>query len=242
MLLTHIHLDHAGATGTIVRAHPHIRVLVHERGAPHMADPTKLLAQRDAAVRRPHGSAVGRVRAGAREEPDGRLRAASGSRRAAGRSRSPTRRAMRRITSATSIASSGVAFVGDTGRRLHRRRLRAAADAAARHRHRGVAGQRRAHRGLVAGDAVPDALRAGRHRPAASADAAARTSTTMAALVRASLGRAGHRRGAEPTGSRTTAARAAPADDRGAARVLPRRGAARAAVARAGAVLAEDGS
>jgi glyoxylase-like metal-dependent hydrolase (beta-lactamase superfamily II) len=44
LLLTHIHLDHAGATGTIVRRHPNIRVLVHERGAPHMADPAKLLA------------------------------------------------------------------------------------------------------------------------------------------------------------------------------------------------------
>ena len=43
ILLTHIHLDHAGATGTIVRAHPHITVLVHERGAGHMADPQKLI-------------------------------------------------------------------------------------------------------------------------------------------------------------------------------------------------------
>jgi glyoxylase-like metal-dependent hydrolase (beta-lactamase superfamily II) len=43
ILLTHIHLDHAGATGTIVREHPHIKVLVHERGAKHMADPSRLL-------------------------------------------------------------------------------------------------------------------------------------------------------------------------------------------------------
>jgi glyoxylase-like metal-dependent hydrolase (beta-lactamase superfamily II) len=43
LLLTHIHLDHAGATGTIVRAHPHIKVFVHERGAVHMADPQKLI-------------------------------------------------------------------------------------------------------------------------------------------------------------------------------------------------------
>jgi glyoxylase-like metal-dependent hydrolase (beta-lactamase superfamily II) len=43
ILLTHIHLDHAGATGTIVRAHPHIGVFVHERGAPHMVDPQKLI-------------------------------------------------------------------------------------------------------------------------------------------------------------------------------------------------------
>jgi glyoxylase-like metal-dependent hydrolase (beta-lactamase superfamily II) len=43
LLLTHIHLDHAGATGTIVRQHPGITVLVHERGATHMAHPEKLL-------------------------------------------------------------------------------------------------------------------------------------------------------------------------------------------------------
>jgi glyoxylase-like metal-dependent hydrolase (beta-lactamase superfamily II) len=43
ILLTHIHLDHAGATGTIVREHPHIKVLVHERGARHMTDPSRLI-------------------------------------------------------------------------------------------------------------------------------------------------------------------------------------------------------
>src|SRR5437667_8012205 len=36
LLLTHIHLDHAGATGTLVREHPDLRVYVHEKGAPHM--------------------------------------------------------------------------------------------------------------------------------------------------------------------------------------------------------------
>jgi glyoxylase-like metal-dependent hydrolase (beta-lactamase superfamily II) len=44
LLLTHIHLDHAGATGTIVRRHPRVQVFVHERGASHMIDPAKLLA------------------------------------------------------------------------------------------------------------------------------------------------------------------------------------------------------
>jgi glyoxylase-like metal-dependent hydrolase (beta-lactamase superfamily II) len=43
ILLTHIHLDHAGATGTLVRENPRIRVYVHERGAPKMIDPAKLL-------------------------------------------------------------------------------------------------------------------------------------------------------------------------------------------------------
>ena len=44
IFLTHIHLDHAGATGTILRRVPGARVTVHERGAPHMIDPTKLLS------------------------------------------------------------------------------------------------------------------------------------------------------------------------------------------------------
>ena len=44
VLLTHIHLDHAGVTGTLVRENPAIEVFVHERGAPHMVDPAKLMA------------------------------------------------------------------------------------------------------------------------------------------------------------------------------------------------------
>lgn len=44
VLLTHIHLDHAGASGTIAERVPTARVFVHERGAPHMIDPSKLLA------------------------------------------------------------------------------------------------------------------------------------------------------------------------------------------------------
>lgn len=43
LLLTHIHLDHAGATGSLVRQNPRITVYVHERGAPHLVDPRRLL-------------------------------------------------------------------------------------------------------------------------------------------------------------------------------------------------------
>jgi glyoxylase-like metal-dependent hydrolase (beta-lactamase superfamily II) len=43
ILLTHIHLDHAGGTGALVRAHPGVKVYVHEVGAPHVVDPTRLL-------------------------------------------------------------------------------------------------------------------------------------------------------------------------------------------------------
>jgi glyoxylase-like metal-dependent hydrolase (beta-lactamase superfamily II) len=44
ILLTHIHLDHAGATGALVRENPRLAVYVHKNGAPHMADPSKLLS------------------------------------------------------------------------------------------------------------------------------------------------------------------------------------------------------
>jgi len=44
VLLTHIHLDHAGATGSLLRLNPKIEVFVHELGARHLIDPSKLLA------------------------------------------------------------------------------------------------------------------------------------------------------------------------------------------------------
>src|SRR5215216_6218654 len=43
LMLTHIHLDHAGAAGSLVERFPGLRVYVHESGAPHLADPSKLL-------------------------------------------------------------------------------------------------------------------------------------------------------------------------------------------------------
>ena len=43
LLLTHIHPDHAGAAGALVARHPDLQVHVHEIGAPHVVDPTRLL-------------------------------------------------------------------------------------------------------------------------------------------------------------------------------------------------------
>ncbi len=43
LLLTHVHLDHAGASGSLVSRFPGLRVYVHEVGAPHLVDPAKLL-------------------------------------------------------------------------------------------------------------------------------------------------------------------------------------------------------
>jgi glyoxylase-like metal-dependent hydrolase (beta-lactamase superfamily II) len=44
LLLTHVHLDHAGGAGRLMRELPNARALLHPRGAPHMIDPTRLIA------------------------------------------------------------------------------------------------------------------------------------------------------------------------------------------------------
>jgi glyoxylase-like metal-dependent hydrolase (beta-lactamase superfamily II) len=48
VLLTHIHLDHAGATGALLERWPDVEVYVHELGAPHLIDPSRLI---DSAMR-----------------------------------------------------------------------------------------------------------------------------------------------------------------------------------------------
>ncbi|MGH8299211.1 MAG: MBL fold metallo-hydrolase [Steroidobacteraceae bacterium] len=44
LLLTHVHLDHAGGAGLLMRELPNAVAVLHPRGAPHMIDPTKLVA------------------------------------------------------------------------------------------------------------------------------------------------------------------------------------------------------
>jgi glyoxylase-like metal-dependent hydrolase (beta-lactamase superfamily II) len=44
LFLTHVHLDHAGGGGTLMQALPNATCVLHPRGAPHMADPAKLIA------------------------------------------------------------------------------------------------------------------------------------------------------------------------------------------------------
>lgn len=53
LLLSHIHFDHAGATGVLVREHPALQVHVSELGAPHLVDPSRL----EASARRLFGDA-----------------------------------------------------------------------------------------------------------------------------------------------------------------------------------------
>ena len=74
VLLTHIHLDHAGAAGAIVRRWPEVVVYVHELGAPHLADPSKLLAS----ARRLYGEDMDRLWGEVVPVPESSLRTLTG--------------------------------------------------------------------------------------------------------------------------------------------------------------------
>ena len=118
LLLTHIHLDHAGAAGALVRRWPELEVYVHEVGAPsRRLDPEKLLrsAERLYGDRMQELWGEGGAGAGGQPADAGRRR---GSCRA---SASPTRPAMPRITSPSCTLESGP--------RLCRRRRRCAGTA-----------------------------------------------------------------------------------------------------------------
>lgn len=75
--LTHIYLDHAGATGTLARLWPDAEVWVHERGAPHLVDPARLVAS----AGRLYGADMQRLWGEVVAVPEGRLRVLSGGER-----------------------------------------------------------------------------------------------------------------------------------------------------------------
>lgn len=74
ILLTHIHLDHAGAVGSLVQVNPKLKVFVHEFGAKHMADPSKLLAS----AGRLYGTEMDRLYGAVLPVPGANLRALEG--------------------------------------------------------------------------------------------------------------------------------------------------------------------
>jgi glyoxylase-like metal-dependent hydrolase (beta-lactamase superfamily II) len=119
VLLTHIHLDHAGVTGTLVRENPALRVYVHEKGAPHLVDPAKLVAS----ATRLWGDEMDRLWGEFRPVPAGAIIVLKGGERitAGGRDLEVAYtpgHASHHVSYFN--ADSGVAFVGDTaGVRLH---------------------------------------------------------------------------------------------------------------------------
>jgi len=74
LALTHIHLDHAGAAGSLVRHFPDAEVWVHERGAAHLIDPSKLLAS----AQRLYGDEMHRLWGDVLPVPADRLRVLGG--------------------------------------------------------------------------------------------------------------------------------------------------------------------
>lgn len=113
ILLTHIHLDHAGATGTLVRENPDIRVVVHERGASHLVDPDKLLTS----AARLYGDDMDRLWGEFLPVPEGNLHVLAGGERLAVGDRElevayTPGHASHHVCFLD--RSSGVAFVGDT--------------------------------------------------------------------------------------------------------------------------------
>jgi len=110
LLLTHIHLDHAGAAGSLVRRWPDLEVWVHERGAPHLADPSKLLAS----AGRLYGEDMDRLWGEVVPVPRENLRVLGGGERIDGWTVEYTPgHASHHV--AYLHAASGTAFVGDTG-------------------------------------------------------------------------------------------------------------------------------
>src|SRR5208283_4535829 len=113
LFLTHIHLDHAGASGSLVREIPQLQVYVHSRGAPHMTDPSRLLDS----ARRLYGDTMQRLYGEFVAVPQDNLRILEG-----GETVSAGSRQMRILYTPGHAShhvtyfddSEGIAFVGDT--------------------------------------------------------------------------------------------------------------------------------
>src|SRR5947209_12843207 len=110
LLLTHIHLDHAGATGSLVRRWPELEVYVHERGAPHLVDPQRLLES----ASRLYGDDMGRLWGEFLAVPQERLRVLRGGERLLG-DRFEVAYTPGHASHHVSYLHGGVAFVGDVG-------------------------------------------------------------------------------------------------------------------------------
>jgi glyoxylase-like metal-dependent hydrolase (beta-lactamase superfamily II) len=112
LLLTHIHLDHAGATGRLLRVNPEIVVHVHEHGAKHLIDPAKLLAS----ATRLYGADMDRLWGDVLPVPAAQVRILKGGERmvAGGRQLEVAATPGHAIHHVSYFdPSSGIAFVGD---------------------------------------------------------------------------------------------------------------------------------
>lgn len=113
VLVTHIHLDHSGGVGQLVRANPRIIVHVHETGAPHLVDPSRLMSS----AAKLYGADMERLWGQVLPVPNANVRPLAGGERvtAAGR-RLPVAYTPGHAKHHVSLfdEETGTAFVGDT--------------------------------------------------------------------------------------------------------------------------------
>jgi glyoxylase-like metal-dependent hydrolase (beta-lactamase superfamily II) len=109
LLLTHIHLDHAGASGTLVQRWPDLEVYVHERGAPHMMRPERLIES----ARRLYGEEMDRLWGEMVPVPEANLRVLSGGETVL--ERFEVVYTPGHASHHVSYLRDGIAFVGDVG-------------------------------------------------------------------------------------------------------------------------------
>jgi len=110
LLLTHIHLDHAGASGSLVERWPELEVYVHERGARHMVSPERLLGS----ARQLYGDDMDRLWGDMVPVPEANLRVLHGGETLLG-GQFDVAYTPGHASHHVSFLHEGVAFVGDTG-------------------------------------------------------------------------------------------------------------------------------
>ncbi|MBV9338812.1 MAG: MBL fold metallo-hydrolase [Solirubrobacterales bacterium] len=110
LLLTHIHLDHAGASGSLVERWPDLEVYVHERGAPHLTGPERLLDS----ARKLYGEDMNRLWGDMVPVPEANLRVLRGGETLLG-GEFDVAYTPGHASHHVSYLHEGVAFVGDTG-------------------------------------------------------------------------------------------------------------------------------
>ncbi|MBV9682930.1 MAG: MBL fold metallo-hydrolase, partial [Solirubrobacterales bacterium] len=110
LLLTHIHLDHAGATGSLIERWPDLEVYVHERGASHLARPERLLES----ARKLYGEDMDRLWGDMLPVPEANLTTLQGGERLLGGA-FEVAYTPGHASHHVSYLHDGTAFVGDTG-------------------------------------------------------------------------------------------------------------------------------
>jgi glyoxylase-like metal-dependent hydrolase (beta-lactamase superfamily II) len=111
LLLTHIHLDHAGASGSLVQRWPELEVYVHERGVAHMVDPSRLVKS----ASRLYGDDMDRLWGEMKPVPEDNLTVLRGGERLLGGKFEVAYTPGHASHHVSYLHTDGTAYVGDTG-------------------------------------------------------------------------------------------------------------------------------